>query len=228
MATRPYFLIDNNDKIFIEKFCSFTYYTGFAISQKQKSISSFHTEIKKVENNDKILEISSKSKTPLGVKLSAFNLEYYDKQTQESHFVENWFQASKIFENGGPFTDLLKIPPRQIKKDERLKTSGKLIMFKMNNTKWELIPRTMFYDYLYISALMQNKELSQEIIKYDIFTDIEFNPKKSVNCQARAVAIFVSLYKRGLLKQYLENKKLFETIYTNKIKKQLQLFQTAY
>ena len=94
----------------------------------------------------------------------------------------------------------------------------------MNNIDWELIPRTMFYDFLYISALMQDKKLAEEILKYDIFTDIEFNPQKSLNCQARSVAIFVSLHKRGLLEQYLNNKELFKTIYSNKIQEQLKLF----
>ena len=224
MATRPYFLVGNNDKIFIEKSCNFTYYTGFAITQKQKSISSLHTEIKRIENNDNILEVSRKSENPLGIRLSAFNLRFYDSLTQKSHPVENWFQASKVFENRGPFIDLLNVHPRDAKRDERLKTSGKLIVFRMNNIDWELIPRTMFYDFLYISALMQDKKLAEEILKYDIFTDIEFNPQKSLNCQARSVAIFVSLHKRGLLEQYLHNKELFKTIYSNKIQEQLKLF----
>ena len=53
---------------------------------------------------------------------------------------------------------------------------------------------------------------------------MEFNPQKSLNCQARSVAIFVSLYKKGLLEQYLDNKELFKTIYSNKIQEQLKLF----
>ena len=82
----------------------------------------------------------------------------------------------------------------------------------------------MFYDYLYINALYQNKKLANEISKYDIFTDIEFNPQKSLNCQAHSVAIFVSLYKKGILDKYINDIKLFETIYSNKINNQLSLF----
>lgn len=224
MATRPYFVVGNDDKIFVEKSCNFTFYTGFALSQKQKSILSLHTEIIKIENNSNILEVSRKSENPLGISLSAFNLQFYDNLTQKSYPVENWFQGSKVFEKGGPYLDLLTVHPRDAKRDERLKNSGKLTEFNMNNTKWSLTPKTMFYDFLYISALLQNKKLTQEIIKYDIFTDIEFNPQKSLNCQARSVAIFVSLYKKGLLEQYLNNKNLFETIYSNKIQEQLKLF----
>ena len=35
--------------------------------------------------------------------------------------------------------------------------------------------------------------------EYDAFMDIEFNPAKSLNCQARAAAMYVSLKKVGLL-----------------------------
>jgi len=38
---------------------------------------------------------------------------------------------------------------------------------------------------------------------YSGFTDIEFNPKKSINCQAYSVALYVSLEKSGLLKDAL-------------------------
>ena len=107
--------------------------------------------------------------------------------------------------------------PRDAKRDERLKFSGKLIKFEMNGKKWELEPETMFYDFLYISALFQHKELYNEVIKYDIFTDIEFNPEKSLNCQARSVAIFVSLYRKGLLEKYLKDKEKFKTIYNEEI-----------
>jgi len=34
---------------------------------------------------------------------------------------------------------------------------------------------------------------------YDTFTDIEFNPKRSFNCQARSCALFVALARKGLL-----------------------------
>ena len=36
---------------------------------------------------------------------------------------------------------------------------------------------------------------------YDAFTDIEFNPDKSLNCQARAAAMFVALNREGLIGQ---------------------------
>ncbi|HBH33911.1 MAG TPA: hypothetical protein DDW38_05130, partial [Psychrobacter sp.] len=35
--------------------------------------------------------------------------------------------------------------------------------------------------------------------QYQAFTDISFNPKKSVHCAAYSLAMFVALHKRGLL-----------------------------
>ena len=36
-------------------------------------------------------------------------------------------------------------------------------------------------------------------MEFDAFTDIEFNPNKSLNCQARAAALFVAMKKLGRL-----------------------------
>ena len=64
-----------------------------------------------------------------------------------------------------------------------------------------LIPRTAFYDWLYINALMENADLAEQVMEYDAFTDIEFNPNKSINCQARAAALFVAMKKLGRLEE---------------------------
>ncbi len=54
---------------------SFEWYSGFAVSQKQKSIKSLHNAILKADVNAKPLEISTKSMEAIGIKLSAFNLK---------------------------------------------------------------------------------------------------------------------------------------------------------
>lgn len=221
MAIRPFFMISDSE-IFKEDNCEFTFYTGFALSQKQKSIASLHEQILKKYSNAKILEVSRKSENPIGIALSAFNLTLPINNNE--YPVENIFQSSKVFSSGGPYRDLLFEHPRDAKRDERLKASGKLIGFQLNGNTWELEPKTMFYDWLYVHALYRNKNLTKEIIKYDTFTDIEFNPQKSFNCQARSVAIFVSLYKKGLLASYLRDKNLFKEIYNNKFSVQCVLF----
>ena len=71
---------------------------------------------------------------------------------------------------------------------------------------WGLEPKTAFYDWLYVKALSQHPELAADVTSYAAFSDIEFSPKKSINCQARSVALFVSLRKRGLLEHSLSSK----------------------
>ena len=62
-----------------------------------------------------------------------------------------------------------------------------------------------------------NTELTKQIIEYDAFTDIEFNPSKSINCQAQAAAIFVSLYRKGILEEALLDIDSFERIVYPKV-----------
>lgn len=44
---------------------------------------------------------------------------------------------------------------------------------------------------------------------YEAFTDIAFNPQRSINCQAEVAAIYVSLQKQKLLDAALKSKEAF-------------------
>ena len=208
MANRLCFSFDNLS--FVEINIDFKFYTGFSLIQKQRSIESFHHGILMRYPNAKILEISSKSKQELGIKLSAFNLKLGD------YCIENIFQSSKVFEFGGPYRDLLLKSASEAKKDYRLKNSGNLLYFIFNNKMFSLEPKTLFYDWIYCHAIYKNKNLISELVRYDFFTDIEFNNKKSINCQARSAAIFVFLYKNNLLEESLGDIELFKAnVYKN-------------
>lgn len=198
MAKRLVFFVTHQiDSYKREEFFDFTWYPGLAISQKQKSIRALHSAIQQKHPNAKILEISSKSEMALGRELSAFNLSFYPKNYTQKVSVEVAFQASKVFENGGPFIDILSKSSFEAKKDTRLRNSGKLIGFNFFGEKWPLTPTTIFYDWLYMTALDTNPQLSNAVLKYNCFTDIEFNHEKSLNCQARTVALYVSImYKK--------------------------------
>ena len=157
------------------------------------------------------MEVSRKSEHEIGVQLSAFNLKL-QLQDGRKYPVENIFQSSKIFKEGGAYKDLLYCRPIDAKRDERLKKSGKLVAFDFEGKSWPLEPKTLFYDHIYLRALSGNENLIKKIVQYDTFTDIEFNPKKSFNCQARSVAIFVSLYRENLT-DYIHNADLLKTLY---------------
>ncbi len=110
-----------------------------------------------------------------------------------------------MFERGGSYTDLLDVSAKEAKTDPRLKNSGQVIGFQLEGQEFPSVPRTLFYNWLYVNALNNSPELAEQIMEYDAFTDIVFNPEKSVNCQAEAAAYFVSLKKLNLLDEALKD-----------------------
>lgn len=212
MAKRPVFIADTKSREYVKsEHIEFEWFAGFAVAQKQKSIESLHKNFLRKHPSLKVLEISSKSSSDLGKALSAFNLTIKTKNNKQFS-VETAFQASKVFERGGPYRDLYEKSSKEAKKDLRIKSSGQLLYFQYFNRRWELEPKTLFYDWLYINALSLHKDLNEKIVEFDAFTDIEFNPEKSINCQAKSVAIYVSLYRSGLLGEALSSTERFKEI----------------
>lgn len=219
MAKRPVFISKLNKEDIIQKTTiDFTWFAGFSLTQKQKSIEDFHEKTLEKYPELHLLEVSSKSLNELGVKLSAFNLMIKTKN-EKLFSVETAFQASKVFESGGPYKDLYLKTSKEAKTDLRLKNSGELVGFKYFDREFPLEPKTFFYNWLYINALVKNKNLAKQVLKYNGFTDIEFNPNKSINCQAEAVAIYVSLANNDLLEVALKSVEDFvNTVYGEKRK----------
>lgn len=204
MATRPIFSPSiTGNLLVVTHHINFEWFPGMALSQSRKSISSLHQAAKNHIEAKEILEISSKSPDQLGVSLSAFNLMIKTVKHEREFSLECAYQASKVFERGGPFLDLLNVKSIDAKRDPRLNQHGRLIKFRFFGTDWPLMPRTAFYDWLYINALHKHPELADEVLKLQAFSDIAFNPDRSINCQAYAAALYVSLFKRGLLTDQL-------------------------
>jgi len=224
MAERPVYIAQLTGKSFVKKMnVSFQWYPGFAVVQKQKSIKSLHSEFIANFGKKKMLEISSKSDIELGFKLSAFNLSMKTKKSKQTMSVESAFQGSKVFEKGGPYKDLYFQSSKKAKKDERIRNSGKLVGFKFFGENWPTEPKTLFYDWVYLNALYREAELKSEVLNYTAFTDIEFNPKKSINCQAYSAALFVSLTKRGLIEEALSSDlKFMNLMGVKKVKERLK------
>ena len=213
MAERPLYVPKKSGPLLVKtEMVSFRWFAGMAISQKQKSIDALHSAAREKGLCVNPLEVSSKSPSPLGVALSAFNLESVTIKHQRRFTVETAFQSSKVFERGGPDRDLLFVSSREAKKDSRIQESGKLVRFEFFGEVWALEPKTAFYDWLYIKALTRNESLADEVGQYDAFTDIEFNPERSINCQAYSLALYLALSRRGLLREALDNKEAFLSI----------------
>lgn len=207
MAKRPVFIpLRSGSKLVDEVPISFYWHAGMAPIQKKKNVVELHEAASKVGLSN-LLEISSKSDREIGRKLSAF----YQVISFNGHNVplECIYQGSKVFENGGPFTDLFWASPRDAKRDSRLAESGRLTGFEFDGKSFSLEPMTAFYDWLYLNAIYPERVWLKRLSKLDGFTDIEFNPEKSVNCQARSCALFVSLQGRDVLDEALRSFEAF-------------------
>lgn len=207
MAERPVFipLLDGTELV-NEVFLSITWHGGFALVQKKKNIAELHAAAT-AAGYGRILEVSTKSDEKVGRHLSAFHLKSHTEVGEIP--LECAFQGSKVFEQGGPFRDLYAADVRAAKRDARLQASGRLLAFKFGDMCFPLEPKTAFYDWLYLRAIHPHREWLTRLYKYAGFTDIEFNPQRSVNCQARSCALFVSLAKRGLLDEAMESPQAF-------------------
>lgn len=209
MATRPVFIPMRHGDYFVSKVdVAFEWVPGMALSQARRRICSLHTAIGHKLHKYSVLEVSSKSPHTLGVSLSAFNLRVRSA-TGEQMSVEAAYQGSKVFSGGGPFRDIYGMASIDAKGDVRLRTNGRIIGFEYFGQRWSTIPRSAFYDWLYVSALAQDSRVSTELDRFECFTDIAFNPAKSFNCQARALALYVSLSWRGLLSSALASQEAF-------------------
>ncbi|MBR0485274.1 MAG: hypothetical protein IJJ69_10935 [Oscillospiraceae bacterium] len=194
MAVRPAFCISQNQKV-IAKQIEFQWISGLSFQQKQKNADSLLEAVKNAYPEANPLEISTRGRIELGVKLSAFNLKY------QGYPLECVYQSSKVFQHGKNYPDLLLKTPRDAKLDPRLQESGQLMAFYHDGITWALEPKTAFYDYIYIRAVLESLKPDeiQQIKNYNYFTDIEFNPKTGFNTQARTVAeirLMLELYDR--------------------------------
>lgn len=220
---------------YIEDTVEFDWHSGMSWQVRQRSSDAMHEAIlQRFAQSDlrpnEILEVSTASHDyDLGQALSAMNLIYTDPDTGESHPLENWFQSSKVFvkdgKECGPYKELLDVRlakryvnPHPDKKTveqfdgdplfEKIQSEiggAAMSYFRLFGEDYPLLPRSAFYDYLYVSALCQpqNSKLAEGLLGYRVFTDIMFNPgagkTRRFNTQARSCAIYTSLAKRGML-----------------------------
>lgn len=211
MAERPVFIPAENPRRLVEEVTvAFDWAPGFSAAQKKKNVDALHQAAER-EGLHPLLEVSTKSGALLGTRLSAFNLKIKpdtgDVGDVDAISLEAAYQGSKVFAGGGPYKDIYGKCAKDAKQDPRIRESGGLYAFDYFGEAWPSHPKTAFYDWLYVSALRPHQAyLKEKICHYAGFTDIEFNPKKSINCQAHACALFVSLLKLDLLEQALRSR----------------------
>jgi hypothetical protein len=232
MAERPIFRPVNPPNFVEELMIRFEWHRGLAISQVRKCILSLHSAAKEQQKIERVLEISTRSPDELGRKLSAFNLEIR-LPNMRSITVESAYQGSKVFQNGKSFSELYNASSKKAKTDERLRRSGSIVRFRFLEKEFEAEPKTAFYDWLYILALYCNPDLAKALMEYDAFSDISFNPRKSINCQARSAAMYVALWRAGELeritdkmgceKDWLDGYRVYQELISGTSKRSQQL-----
>ena len=195
---------------------------GMSWQVRQRSSQSLRENILAKYPNLKIIEISTASDNyELGRQLSALNLTF------DGIPVENIFQGSKVYSGENePHVELFSQSAKDAKRfSKEMQTLKRAITgFKYNGKTFDTFPYSSFYDWVYIQALHSHQELAKQILDYDAFTDIHFNQKVAYsnkgpfNCQARALAIYVSLQRKGELHNYLQDPKnlqqsIYDTLY---------------
>jgi|TARA_B100000315_G_scaffold50978_1_gene45540 hypothetical protein len=220
MAQRPIFLPEADHGLVGEAMVEFEWFPGFAVIQKQRSIASLHAAAVETLGVGRLMEVSTKSPDPLGVRLSAFNLSVEVDGEPNRVLLEAAFQGSKVFATQGPFTHLYAFQDgRAVKRFMNELPDDQLTGFRFVGHDWPLSPRTAFYDWLYLNSLRelvgQDDQVEEALLAADGFTDIEFNPDKSINCQARSSALYVALTKNGTLTDALTDPDAFIEVLTS-------------
>src|SRR6267378_7565634 len=165
MAERPVFIpVQDTLELVKEKYFDIAWNPGFAPVQKKKNVIALHEAAARV-GYAPLLEISSKSEDKLGRHLSAFHLKVRSIGREEIT-LESAFQGSKVFEKGGPYTDLYVAEGKEAKRDPRLQESGRLTGFRFDGFSFPLEPKTIFYDWLYINAIYPHREWLERLYKY--------------------------------------------------------------
>lgn len=217
-------------RAFEEKLVEFEWFSGMSWQQHQKSSLSMLAVLE--EQGHTPAEISRRSTDrDFGVQLSAFNLKlnsvnvenifqaykkfndggpYLDLLNVDPKSAKNDCRIQSSDSKKPCLTHKIDFKNKEFYENEDIcrfckkRLNRTLIGFSSKNTNWGLEPKSMFYDALYISALLQNQHLTSQLVQYDAFTDIEFNQKipysnnkGPFNCQARSCAIYVTLKKSG-------------------------------
>lgn len=213
MWTRKVYISRENKPYCIGFNVDFDGVKGQATSQARKRSMALRESYCAKKGPSKILEISSASDDENGTKLSALVLPV--TINGKTVCVEQAFQSGKVFQKGGPFPELLDKDPKELKRiaTENQKKFGDIIGFELDGVKYPTKPETAFYDWIYITALRQNKELADYLLQFDGFTDIQFNPKRSINCQAKSAAYYVALVKTGQIDNVKTFKDMVKILY---------------
>ena len=177
---------------------TFTWIKG----SKRQNIRAVHDAVHTTDPDVSILEVSSASVQPEGEGVSSLRLLLHLDSVAQDVPISTVFEATKVFEHGGPFADLLTCEPPKVHKDTRLRTSGELLRYSLEESEYPTEPYPdSFFEWLYCRALKQSPEKAAQLSRYNAFSDIAAaaDSKKYYGDSSRAAAIYVGLAAAGKL-----------------------------
>lgn len=199
-------------RLVYEKLVEFPWYSGFTLPQKRRGVTSLHDKARDTLGLDKILEVSTRSFDAVGRKLSPF----YQRRKVPGYggprgvALESLFAGVKVFARGGPYTELLDLPPTKalLNRKNTQKAQGKLRYLQLGE---ERFGRISGYDYLYIStaAPTLSEEEWAELATFQGFSEITLPFANSWTCQAGSAALMAELKHRDLLDEALQSYEAF-------------------
>ena len=197
MAVRKVYLPVSEFPYFREISVTFPWSNGSRhqiIQAVQEAFHGLHPDIP-------ALEVSLASPQQEGVGVAAMKLPLRLATQEQEIPVGIIYQASRVFENGGPYLELLQCSRQTVQKERRLQQSGKCIRYQLEGKEFLLEPYPYaFFNWLYGRALQQNPEKAEGILKFGAFTDLDLgSAKKDRNSPARAAAVYVGLAAAGRL-----------------------------
>ncbi len=187
-------------------------YTG-----RRAEINAVHKEFKKMYPDlPKPLEVSTATyQKPQGLWLSASHLK--KNVDGKSYPFESVIEGCKKFEHGGPYKQLYKLPPSKAKRDPRVKFRGMQLwyIFATEHEEIVMLPELseIFYNYMYIKAILENGPSNIEALGYETFTDIFYDPEKGGDTPARAAAQLIGLLRMHEQNCLVEFKSFVKTCY---------------
>ena len=199
-STRCFFVPSEKSPFFEEDVATFEFSPRTIPGSHERNSLSLVAQIQDIHPGARVLEVSTASNQLLGIELSALNLKL--QSAWGLYSVERTYQASKVFEGGGPFLEIL-CDEGNAKSYPGMKSSGRIKGFQgPDGHFYNADGKSTFYDRLYIRALIQNPDLLASLITYEIFTDVRFAKTKlgfhasqPMNTQARSCAIAAGLFK---------------------------------
>ena len=176
---------------------TFPWANGSRHQNVQAVLDTFHDVYPEVP----ALEVSLASLQPEGIHAAAMKLPLHLAGSGQDVPVGIVYEASKVFENGGPYADLLQCSRQKVLKDARLQQSGKCVGYRLEDMEYPAEPHPYaFFNWLYACALHQNHEKTDSILKFGAFSDLELgSTKKDRNSPARAAAVYAGLAAAGKL-----------------------------